>query len=111
MVAINLPLVAGIFFLFFLLGYLFYGSILAALAARLDSDADALQWVLLVLSPLIMFLVLMPLLLQNAEGALSQWLSFIPFTAPAAVLLRLPFGISLGQVVLAAAILILFFLH
>ena len=108
--AINLPLVAGIFFLFFLLGYLFYGSILAALAARLDSDADALQWVLLVLSPLIMFLVLMPLLLQNAEGALSQWLSFIPFTAPAAVLLRLPFGISLGQVVLAAAILILFFL-
>ena len=108
--AINLPLVAGLFLLFFLLGYLLYGSILAALAARLDSDADALQWVLLLLSPLLLFLMLIPLLLAAPAGALSRWLSFIPFTAPAAILLRLPFGLPVWQVLLAAIILIVFFL-
>lgn len=107
--AINLPLVAGLFLLFFLLGYLLYGSLLAALAARLDSDADALQWVLLLLSPLLLFLMLIPLLLATPAGALSQWLSFIPFTAPASILLRLPFGLPVWQVLLAAIILIVFF--
>lgn len=108
--AINLPLVAGIFFLFFLLGYLFYGALLAALAARLDSDADALQWVLVILSPLLLTLMLSPLLLHAPSGIMSQWLGVIPFTAPSAVLLRLPFGVSVWQVVLAVFLLLAFFL-
>ena len=107
--AINLPLVAGVFLAFFLLGYLLYGALLAALAARLDSDADALQWVLLLLSPLIVSLMLTPLVLQSPDGALAQWLTFLPFTAPAAVVLRLPFGIGLGAIVLAALLTALLF--
>lgn len=107
--AINLPLVAALFLLFFLLGYLLYGALLAALAARLDSDADALQWVLLLLSPLLVTLLLLPLLLQNPDGTLAQWLSLVPFTAPAAVMLRLPFGIAVWQVALAALLLLAFF--
>ena len=107
--AINLPLVAAVFLLLFLLGYLLYGSLLAALAARLDTDANALQWVLLVLSPLLVFLVLIPVLLRDPSAPLAQWLSLIPFTSPAAVLLRLPFGIAIGQVIFAALLLILFF--
>jgi ABC-2 type transport system permease protein len=105
--AINLPLVASLFILFFLLGYLLYGTLLAALAARLDSDADALQWVLLTLSPLLVTLLLIPLLLDAPGGPLATTLSCIPFTAPAAVLLRLPFGIAIGTVVLAAALMLL----
>ncbi len=108
--AINLPLVAGLFLLFFLLGYLLYGALLAALAARLDSDADAFQWVLLVLSPLLLLLMLIPLLIPTPDGILAQWLSIIPFTAPAALLLRLPFGIAVWQVVVAVVLLVLTFL-
>lgn len=104
--AINLPLVTSMFLLFFLLGYLFYGSLLAALAARLDSDADALQWVLLVLSPLLIVLMLISLLIGNPSGDLAQWLTLIPFTAPAACLLRLPFGLPVWQIGLAAVLLL-----
>lgn len=104
--AINLPLVASTFLLFFLLGYLLYGALLAALAARLDSDADALQWVLVVMSPLLILLLLIPLLIQSPSGTLAQWLTVIPFTAPAAVILRLPFGIAIWQVLLAAILLL-----
>ena len=108
--AINLPLVAGTFLLCFLLGYLFYGSLLAALAARLDSDADALQWVLLMLSPLLLVLILIPLLLQTPDGNLAQWLSVIPFTSPAALVLRMPFGITVWQAALAVVLLAVAFL-
>lgn len=108
--AINLPLVAGLFLLFFFLGYLLYGALLAALAARFSSDADALQWVLVLLSPLLLVLMIIPLLMQTPAGILSQCLTLIPFTAPAAVLLRLPFGIPVVQVCLAVLFLIVSFL-
>ena len=107
--AINLPLVASLFFLFFLLGYLLYGALLAALAARLDSDADALQWVLLLLSPLLLTLLLTPLLLNAPGGDLAAGLTVLPFTAPVAVMLRLPFGIGITEVLLAALLMLLLF--
>ena len=107
--AINLPLVASIFFLFFILGYLLYGAILAALAARLDSDSDALQWVLLVLSPLLVTLLLIPLILNATRGTLATMLTYFPFTAPATVLLRLPFGIGITDVVVAVLLMLLCF--
>ena len=107
--AIQLPLVAGLFLLFFLLGYLLYGALLAALAARLDSDADALQWVLLIALPLFMVLILMPLLLREPNGILACCLTLVPFTAPAATLLRLPFGLATWQVILSVFLLLLTF--
>lgn len=107
--AIQLPLVAAMFLLFFLLGYLLYGSLLAALAARLDSDADALQWVLLLVLPLFAVLILTPLLLNNPSGALGVAFTLVPFTAPAAVMLRLPFGLPAWQAGLSVLLLLLLF--
>ena len=106
--AIQLPVVAGAFVLFFLLGYLLYGALLAAIAARLDAEADATQWALLVGSPLLLALALAPLVLRAPAGALATWLTVIPFTAPVAAMLRLPFGLPLWQVATAAALLLLF---
>ena len=97
--AIHLPVVAGMFLLYFLLGYLLYGALLAALASRLDSDADALQWALLLALPLFVVLILTPLLLRDPSGSLATWLTWIPFTAPTATMLRLPFGLPIWQAV------------
>lgn len=115
--AIHLPTVAGMFLLYFLLGYLLYGALLTALASRLDSDssgggpadADALQWALLVALPLFVVLVLAPLVLRDPSGSLALWLTVIPFTAPAAVMLRLPFGLPVWQAVLGIVLLLITF--
>lgn len=106
--AIQLPLVAGIFAFFFLLGYMLYGSLLAAVAARADSESDATLRTLVVGSPLLLALALAPLVLHAPSGAMALWLTLVPFTAPVAAMLRLPFGLPLWQVVLAAALLLLF---
>ena len=87
--SINIPLIAGLFLLFFLLGFTLYGSLLSALAVRLESDSAVLQWTLLICLPL----MLVPLI-----GHSSQWLVLLPFTAPAAVMAILPFGISPAMV-------------
>jgi ABC-2 type transport system permease protein len=105
--AIQLPVVAGAFVLFFLLGYMLYGSLLAAVGARLDAEADATQWALLVGSPLLLTLALTPLVLRAPAGALASWLTLIPFTAPVAAMLRLPFGLPVWQIAVAALLLLL----
>ena len=104
--AIRIPLVAAMFLVYFLLGYLLYGALLAALAARLDDDADALQWTLLVGAPLLMVLILSAFVIRAPSGALAVGLTLVPFTAPAAVLLRLPFGLPVWQVALGAVLLL-----
>ena len=100
---------AGMFLLFFLLGYLLYGAMLSALAARLDSDADALQWALLTGLPLFAVLALLPVLLRAADGTLAVVLGLVPFTAPVAMLVRIPFGVPVWQVVISAVILLVTF--
>lgn len=105
--AIQLPVVAGAFVLFFLLGYLLYGTLVAAVAARLDSDADTTQWTLVAGAPLLLALALAPLVLRAPAGALAAWLTVIPFTAPVAAMLRLPFGLPLWQTALASVLLVL----
>ncbi len=98
--AINLPLTASVFVLFFLLGLALYGLLLAALAARLDADADALQWSLLIGSPLLLALLL------AVVGAGSVWTVLCPLTSPVAVVAQLPFGLPLWQVALGAVLLV-----
>lgn len=107
--AIRLPLVAAVFLLYFFLGYLLYGALLAALAARLDSDAGALQWTLLVGSPLLVTLALGLFVIRAPAGALATWLTLVPFTAPVAALLRLPFGLPAWQVAVGAALILVLF--
>lgn len=104
--AVDLPTVAALFALFFLLGLLLYGALLAALASRLDLDADTLQWTLVAASPMLLVLVLAPWLLQQPAGTLAQCFTLIPFTAPAAAMLRLPFGIGTLQLALAVLLLL-----
>lgn len=104
--AVDLPTVAALFTLFFLLGLLLYGALLAALASRLDPDADTLQWTLVAASPMLLVLVLAPWLLQQPVGTLAQCFTLIPFTAPAAAMLRLPFGIGTLQLALAVLLLL-----
>lgn len=74
---------------YFLLGYMFYASLFAAVGALVNSEQDAQQ----VQMPIAMLLVASALFVQpilfSPDGALAQALSLIPFSAPIAMPLRL----------------------
>lgn len=98
-------LVAFVFF--FIAGYLLYGGIFAGIGALLDHDSDTQQFIIPVSLPLILSIILLNAIIVNPAGALAQWLSFIPFTAPIAMMARLPFGVPYWQVIISALVLII----
>ena len=104
--AIEPVVLVGVALLFYVLGHLLYSSLLAAIAARTDTDADHFWWALLVVSPLVLTLSLGGLIVDNPSGVLAEVLSWVPFTAPAAVMLRLPFGVPVWNVAGAAVLLL-----
>lgn len=107
LLAIDFSVILPTFLLFFILGYLLYASLFAAVGATTDTDSQ--QFVLPITIPLILSIVLSPLIVAAPSGTVAQWLSMIPFTSPVAMMLRLPFGVPLSQVWLSAAILLVSF--
>ncbi len=95
---------AALLVVYFLLGYVFYAALFAAVGSLVSTEHDAQQ----VQLPVAMLLVLSALFIQPVmlapDSALAQALSVIPFSAPIIVPLRLSLvSLSTLQVVLSVA--------
>ncbi|MFT5906891.1 MAG: ABC-2 type transport system permease protein [Saprospiraceae bacterium] len=104
----NLPLLNLVimFLLFFIGGYLLYASLYAAIGAAVDSETDTQQFMLPILLPLILAVYVgIFTVMDNPHGTVSQVFSFIPFTSPVVMLMRIPFGVPIWQQVLSVVIL------
>jgi len=100
---------AVVLVLFFVLGYIFYSSLFAAVGAMVNNEQDAQQ----AATPVIMLLVAPMLFLQtvlmNPSSTTSEVLSWLPFSAPIIMPLRmivatvswLEVGLTIGGVLLA----------
>lgn len=108
--AINYPLIVTLFLCYFLLGYLLYATLFAAVGAITDNDTDTQQFTLPLTLPMIAVVVLLPTMINEPSGSVAQWLSIIPFTSPIAMMFRIPFGVSVGEVALSLGLLIITFL-
>jgi ABC-2 type transport system permease protein len=108
--AINFPVIIGSFIFYFLGGYLLYAALFAAIGSAVDNEADTQQFMLPVSIPLILGLVISNFIVNNPEGSLAFWLSIIPFTSPVVMMVRIPFGVPYGELVLSMALLISGFL-
>jgi ABC-2 type transport system permease protein len=91
---------------YFILGYFFFGGIMAALGAVTTSQREAGQVTFLVVMPGVAPLWFIETLLENPEGALARTLSFVPFTAPMAGLARLSVG-GMGSLDVAISLALL----
>lgn len=104
----NLPLanLVIMFALFFIGGYLLYGSLYAAIGAAVDSETDTQQFMMPLLMPLMLAIYVgFFTVIENPHGTVSQVFSYIPFTSPVVMLMRIPFGVPLWQQLLSVAIL------
>jgi len=105
----NMPITNLIiaFVLFFICGYLLYSSIYAAIGAAVDNETDTQQFMLPVLIPLILGVYIgFFTVIENPHGTVSTIFSFIPFTSPVVMLMRIPFGVPIWQQLLSLFILI-----
>jgi ABC-2 type transport system permease protein len=105
---LNLPLanLAIMFVLFFVGGYLLYGSLYAAIGAAVDSETDTQQFMMPILMPLMLAIYVgFFTVIENPHGTVSQIFSYVPFTSPVVMLMRIPFGVPIWQQLLSVAIL------
>ena len=105
----NLPMVnLGIaFIMFFIGGYLLYSSLYAAIGAAVDNETDTQQFMLPILMPLILAVYVgIFTVIEDPHGTVSTVFSFIPFTSPVVMLMRIPFGVPLWQQLVSFMLLI-----
>lgn len=109
--SVNVTEIVVCFFLFFLTGYLLYSAIFAAVGSAVDSETEANQFTMPITMPLLLTYVLsFGVIINDPNGPIATWLSFIPFTSPIAMLVRIPFGVPTWQIVVSLALLIITFL-
>lgn len=98
------------FILFFAGGYLLYSSLYAAIGAAVDNETDTQQFILPVIMPLILaFYVGFFTVLEDPHGSISIVFSYIPFTSPIVMLMRIPFGVPLWEQLLSLMVLVITF--
>ena len=98
------------FIFFFLFGYLMYSALFAAVGSAVDAEADTQQFVLPITIPLILAFILIQPVMDNPDGTLAFWLSMNPLTSPVIMMVRLPFGVDIWELVLSMVLLILGFI-
>ena len=105
---------AILFVVFFLLGYLLYSSIAAALGAMTNSEQELQQMQIFLMMPLILCSVIIFNVVTNPDGPLAKAFSFIPFTTPLIMYTRVivckPSPIAVGGSILEMIVTIAFVL-
>ncbi|RWY56985.1 ABC transporter permease [Mucilaginibacter gilvus] len=85
--------IMGCFIFYFLTGYLLYSALFAAVGSAVDSETETQQFMFPITLPLLFtYLLSVTVLFQAPDSPLAVWLSIIPFTAPVAMMVRIPFG-------------------
>ncbi|WP_166965585.1 ABC transporter permease [Yeosuana marina] len=95
------------FILFFIGGYLLYSSLYAAIGAAVDNETDTQQFIFPILMPLMLAVYVgFFTVIEDPHGTVSTVFSFIPFTSPIVMLMRIPFGVPLWQQIVSLLILL-----
>lgn len=105
----NLPIINLVvaFLLFFIGGYLLYSSLYAAIGAAVDNETDTQQFMLPILMPLMLAVYIgFFTVIEDPHGTVSTVFSFIPFTSPVVMLMRIPFGVPLWQQLVSLLLLL-----
>ena len=103
--SIDFGTIIGCFLIFFILGYLLYATLYAAIGSLVDNNTDSQQFTLPITVPLIVAIISSFYIVNNPDSSLSVWLSMIPFTSPISMMVRIPFGVPIWQIVLSVVIL------
>ncbi len=95
------------FAIYFIGGYLLYSSFYAAIGAAVDNETDSQQFLLPIISPLVLAIYVgFATVMNEPHGTIATVFSMVPFTSPIVMLMRIPFGVPLWEI--AVSMLLLF---
>jgi ABC-2 type transport system permease protein len=99
------------FIFYFFSGYLLYSALFAAVGSAVDSETETQQFMLPITMPLLFtYIMSFSVIVSHPNSSISVWLSLIPFTAPVAMMVRIPFGVPGWQLGLSMLLMVAGFL-
>lgn len=104
----NLPIATILisFVVYFIGGYFLYSSFYAAIGAAVDNETDSQQFLLPIIMPLILGVYIgFFTVINDPHGNVATIFSMIPLTSPIVMLMRIPFGVPLWQIVVSVLLL------
>lgn len=110
---LSLPLwaILWLYLFYFLGGFLLYSALYAAIGAAVDNETDTQQFMMPVVMPLILGIYVgFATVLTDPHGPVSVLFSYIPFTSPIVMLMRIPFGVPWWEIAISMGILIISFI-
>jgi ABC-2 type transport system permease protein len=94
------------FLFYFVGGYFLYSSFYAAIGAAVDNETDSQQFLLPIIMPLILGVYIgFFTVINDPHGMVATVFSMIPLTSPIVMLMRIPFGVPLWQIIVSLVIL------
>lgn len=104
----SLPLLELVicFLIYFIGGYFLYSAIYAAIGAAVDNETDTQQFIFPTTLPLMLGMYVgFFSVMGDPHGTVAVIFSYIPFTSPIVMLMRIPFGVAWWEVGLSIAVL------
>ncbi|MFD0699591.1 ABC transporter permease [Myroides pelagicus] len=105
---LSLPLLSMFiyFIVFFIGGYFLYSSLYAAIGAAVDNETDTQQFLFPIMLPLMLGVYIgFFTVINDPHGSIATIFSMVPFTSPIVMLMRIPFGVPVWEVLLSIVIL------
>lgn len=94
------------FVVYFIGGYFLYSSFYAAIGAAVDNQTDSQQFLLPIITPLILSVYIgFFTVVNDPHGTIAVVFSMIPLTSPIVMLMRLPFGVPWWQILISVTLL------
>lgn len=94
------------FLVYFIGGYFLYSSLYAAIGAAVDSETDSQQFLLPIIMPLMLGVYVgFFSVISDPHGTVAVIFSMIPLTSPIVMLMRIPFGVPLWQIIVSVVLL------
>ena len=94
------------FLVFFIGGFFLYSSIYASIGAAVDSETDSQQFLLPIILPLMLGVYVgFFTVINDPHGTVATVFSMIPLTSPIVMMMRIPFGVPVWQIVVSMALL------
>ena len=99
-----------LFIFYFLGGFMLYSSLFAAVGAAVDNETDTQQFMLPIMLPLMLGIYVgFATVMNDPHGSIAVLFSYIPFTSPIVMLMRVPFGVSWYELAISMALLLVTF--
>ncbi|OIQ16211.1 MAG: ABC transporter permease [Flavobacterium sp. MedPE-SWcel] len=94
------------FIVYFIGGFFLYSSLYAAIGAAVDSETDSQQFLFPIIMPLMLGVYVgFFTVISDPHGTVATIFSMIPLTSPIVMMMRIPFGVPVWQLILSMTIL------